>query len=325
MGRSPLIRCGMKSRPVRSDRHVTHSGRILAFVLAGGEGRRLRPLTADRAKPAVRFAGDYRIIDFALANLVNSLVAPIYVLAQYKPDSLIEHLRRAWCPHWPVRARLPATAEGYGGTADAVYRSLELIERHRPQAVAVFAADHVYRMDVRQMARFHAARNADVTVAAISVPVETASSFGVMAVRPDGIIDEFEEKPAAPRPVPGNARLAYVSMGNYLFKPASLKAVLEQVIGCGGADFGRHILPGLPGSGYRALAYDFARNKVPGVRDYEEPAYWRDVGTLEALDQARRDVAGRRPRLDLRNPAWPIGPERARGIDLPQRLARASA
>jgi glucose-1-phosphate adenylyltransferase len=292
--------------------------KILAFVLAGGEGRRLRPLTADRAKPAVRFAGDYRIIDFALANLVNSLAAPIYVLAQYKPDALIEHLRAAWCPHWPVRVRLPAMAKGYGGTADAVYRNLELIERHRPHAVAVFAADHVYRMDVRQMARFHAARDADVTVAAIVVPVETAGAFGIMAVNSDGVIEEFQEKPAAPRAVPGNPGLACASMGNYLFKPHSLTALLEQTIGRDGTDFGRHILPALPGSGYRALAYDFARNRVPGVRDYEEPAYWRDVGTLEALDEARRDVAGARPRLDLRNRAWPIRRDLGRRVlDLP--------
>ena len=297
--------------------------RILAFVLAGGEGRRLRPLTADRAKPAVRLVGDYRIIDFALASLVNSLVAPIYVLAQYKPDALLAHLSSAWCPHWPVRALLlPPAAGGYGGTADAVYRNLELLQRHRPEAVAVFAADHVYRMDVRQMARFHAARDADVTVAAIPVPVEKASSLGVMAVRADDAIDEFEEKPPAPRPLPGDSRLAYASMGNYLFKPRSLKALLEQAIGRGATDFGRHILPALPGSGYRAFAYDFVRNEVPGVREYEELAYWRDVGTPEALAEARRDVGGSRPRLDLRNPAWPIRrdlvrtPGRGTGLDL---------
>lgn len=299
--------------------HTHRPGRIVAFVLAGGEGQRLRPLTADRAKPAVRFAGDYRIIDFALANLVNSLVAPIYVLAQYKPDTLLAHLRCAWSSHWPVRARLPATARGYGGTADAVYRNLELVERHRPEAVAVFAADHVYRMDVRQMARFHAARDADVTVAAIPVAVEKASSFGVMAVRADGAIDEFQEKPPAPRPLPGDARLAYASMGNYLFKPRSLRALLEQANARGGTDFGRHILPALPGSGYRAFAYDFARNEVPGVRSYEEPAYWRDVGTPEALAEARRDVSGPRPRLNLRNPAWPIR------RDLLRTLGRGSA
>lgn len=294
--------------------HTGRPRRIVAFVLAGGEGRRLRPLTADRAKPAVRFAGDYRIIDFALANLVNSLVAPIYVLAQYKPDTLLAHLRRAWCPHWPVRARLPAMARGYRGTADAVYRNLELVERHRPDAIAVFAADHVYRMDVRQMARFHVARDADITVAGIALPVEKASSFGIMALDADGVIDEFQEKPALPRSLPGDPGLACASMGNYLFKPRSLKALLDQEIGHGGTDFGRHILPMLPGSRYRAFAYDFAGNEVPGVRDGEERAYWRDVGTLEALEEARRDVAGSRPRFNLRNPAWPMRPNAAGAV-----------
>ena len=289
----------------------THPVRILAFLLAGGEGTRLRPLTADRAKPAVRFAGDYRIIDFALSNLVNSRVAPIYVLAQYKPDTLLAHLRSEWCRHWPVRARLPATGQSYCGTADAVYRNLELVERHRPDAVAVFAADHVFRMDVRQMARFHVARDADITVAGIALPVEKASSFGVMAVGADGIIEEFQEKPAVPRALPGDPRLACASIGNYLFKPGSLMALLAEAIGRGGTDFGRHILPMLPGSAYRALAYDFAGNEVPGARDGEERAYWRDVGTLEALEEARRDVAGPRPRFNLHNPAWPMRPNAA--------------
>lgn len=280
--------------------------KILAFVLAGGEGRRLRPLTADQAKPAVRLAGEYRIIDFVLANLVNSAVAPVYVLAQYKPDSLLDHLRSAWCGHWPVHARLPRAAEPYLGTADAVYRNLELVERHRPDAVAVFAADHVYRMDVRQMLRFHVSRGADVTVAAVPVAIETAGAFGVMAARADGVIEAFQEKPARPRPMHGDPRRAFASMGNYLFRPECLEALLEKAVHTGGTDFGRHILTGLPGSGYRALAYDFTHNAVPGLRGYEERGYWRDVGTLEALAAVRRDVAGPCPRLDLRNRLWPV-------------------
>ena len=282
--------------------------KILAFVLAGGEGRRLRPLTEEEAKPAVRFCGDCRIIDFALANLVNSMVAPIYVLAQYKPDSLLEHVRRAWSQHWPVYPLLPDGQGPYRGTAEAVHRNLHLIACHRPDVVAVFAADHVYRMDVRQMARFHAAHGADATVAAIPVPVDKASAFGVMAVDPRGRIERFEEKPASPRPVPGNPEVAYASMGNYLFKPARLRPLLEQAMASGGMDFGRDVLPTLPGSAYRAVAYDFAQNEVPGVHEYEDRAYWRDVGTLDALEEARRDVAGPRPRLDLGNHAWPIRP-----------------
>lgn len=282
--------------------------RILAFVLAGGEGRRLRPLTAACAKPAVQFAGNCRIIDFVLANLVNSRIAPIYVLVQYKPDTLLEHLKSAWSPHWEVRARLPSTAEGYRGTADAVYRNLHLIERHRPDAVAVFAADQVYRMDIRQMAGFHAVRGADVTVAALPVPIARAGGFGVMAVNEEGVIEEFQEKPTAPRPIPGSPHLAYASMGNYIFKPQALSALLAQVIACGGTDFGPDVLPTLPGSRYMALAYDFSSNEVPGVRAYEARAYWRDVGTVDALDEARLDASGPRPRLALCNPAWPMRP-----------------
>jgi glucose-1-phosphate adenylyltransferase len=280
--------------------------KVLAYVLAGGEGRRLRPLTADEAKPAVRLVGEYRIIDFALANLINSAIAPIYVLAQYQPDSLLDHLRNAWSGHLRLHARLPRPAQRYLGTADAVYRNLDLVERHRPDAVAVFAADHVYRMDVRQMVRFHFSRDADVTVAAVPVAIETARAFGVMAVHVGAQIEEFMEKPARPRPMHGDPSRAYVSMGNYVFRPQTLKALLFRAARDRGTDFGQHILPALPGSGFRVLAYDFTRNAVPGLRGYEERAYWRDVGTLEALAAVRREIVGPYPRLDLRNPLWPV-------------------
>ena len=193
---------------------------------------------------------------------MNSVAAPVYVLAQYKPDSLLEHLRRAWCPHWPVYPLLPDAQGQYRGTADAVYRHVQLVERHRPDAVAVFAADHVYRMDVRQMARFNADRDADVTVAALAATIERASAFGVMSVSADAAIGEFHEKPAAPHPIPGKPQLAYASMGNYLFKPASITALLEKAMGTGGPDFGHDVLPRLAGSAYRVFAYDFARNEV---------------------------------------------------------------
>lgn len=287
---------------------MSSSSKILAFVLAGGEGRRLRPLTDHHAKPYVQFADGCRIIDFALANLVNSLVTPVYVLAQYKPHSLVEHVRHTWRPAWPVHTLVADAAAPYRGTAHAVSCHIELLERHKPEVVAVFAADHVYRMDVRQMVRFHAARDADVTVAAIPVPVEKASAFGVMAVDKRGTIEAFEEKPVRPRPIPGKPHLAYASMGNYLFRPERLRTLLEQAMEQGGTDFGRNILPALPGSPYRALAYNFAQNTVPGLRPHEERGYWRDVGTVDALDEARRDASGPRPRLDLRNAAWPLRP-----------------
>jgi glucose-1-phosphate adenylyltransferase len=281
------------------------SERILGFVLAGGEGSRLQPLTRERAKPALGFAGGYRLIDFVLSNLVNSGVDPIYVLAQYKPDSVIEHIAAAWGPR--VKVLLPHSGDGHGytGTATAVQQNLDVVERAKPDLVAVFAADHVYRMDVRQMAGFHRARRSQVSVAAVAVPIECAPAFGVIVARRDGMVSEFQEKPQRPRPLPGDPRHAYASMGNYLFEPGVLALALREMEQGGGTDFGHEVLPRLP-ERYRVFAYDLAENVLPGVRPYEEPAYWRDVGTLPALIAARKDVQGARPRFQLRNPSWPI-------------------
>ena len=284
--------------------------RILAFVLAGGEGRRLRPLTDERPKPAIHLGEGCRIVDFVLANLANSGVPWIYLLAQYKPAPLIEHVARAWRPRVAergclLRTALPAGLDGrFGGTADAVRRHLHLIARHQPDLVAVFAADHVYRMDVRQMARFHLERRADVTVAAVPVPVESASGFGVIEAGNDGRIERFLEKPTHPAPMPTDPRRAYASMGNYLFNPDALTSLLQS----GAMDFGHDVLPAAIASGRRVLAYDFSTNRIPGLRPYEEAGYWRDVGTLEALAEARRDIEGAMPRLVLRNARWPLCP-----------------
>jgi glucose-1-phosphate adenylyltransferase len=279
------------------------SDRILAFVLAGGEGTRLRPLTRERAKPALGFAGGYRLIDFVLSNLVNSGVRPIYVLAQYKPNTVVEHVATVWGSR--VSALLPVDPRGYSGTATAVQQNMNVIEREHPDLVAVFAADHVYRMDVRQMAAFHRARRAQVSVAAVSVPVETAQPFGVIVAGRDGRVREFQEKPRDPRPLPHDPSHAYASMGNYLFDPDALWRALGEMQQRGGADFGHDVLPYLPRR-YRVFAYDLAENVLPGVRPYEEPGYWRDVGTVRALIAARQDVQGARPRFKLRNPSWPI-------------------
>ena len=281
------------------------SERILGFVLAGGEGSRLRPLTRERAKPALGFAGGYRLIDFVLSNLVNSGVDPIYVLAQYKPDSVIEHIAAAWGPRVNVLLPRSGDGDGYTGTASAVLQNLDVVKHGRPDLVAVFAADHIYRMDVRQMAAFHRARRAQVSVAAVAVPIESAQSFGVIAAARDGRVREFQEKPLLPRPLPGDPSHAYASMGNYLIEPGVLAQALREMEQGGGSDFGRHVLPRLPGR-YGVFAYDLAENVLPGVRSYEEPAYWRDVGTLPALIAARKDVQGARPRFQLRNPSWPI-------------------
>jgi glucose-1-phosphate adenylyltransferase len=287
--------------------------KILALVLAGGKGTRLYPLTAEHAKPALPFVNGFRIIDFVVSNLVNSKISTIYVLAQYKPHSLVKHIEEVWAPRLAgpssrIQLLLPRSAnpaKQYRGTADAVYQNLRLIERHRPELVAVFAADHIYRMDVRQMADFHQERSADVTVAAVPVPIERAPSFGVIAADTDGRIREFQEKPERPTPMSADPTLAYASMGNYLFDPDVLAGLLGGVRKNGGTDFGRDVMPRLPRCS-RTFAYDFARNEVPGVQPYEETGYWRDVGTIEALKDARNDASGFQPRFNLSNPRWPI-------------------
>jgi glucose-1-phosphate adenylyltransferase len=287
--------------------------KTVALVLAGGEGTRLYPLTAEHAKPALAFASGYRIIDFVLSNLVNSKVNTIYVLAQYKPASLIAHIENAWAPWFAgsqglVKVLLPRsnTLGGrFKGTADAVFQYLDVLQAHQPDLVAVFAADHVYRMDVRQMAAFHAERGAEVTVAAVPVPLEAASSFGVMSVDDQGRIAEFREKPRDAAAIPGRPGHAYASMGNYLFEPRALERVLHEARQRGDTDFGRDVLPRLAGR-ERVYAYDFAANQVPGVQEFEERAYWRDVGSLSALAAAQQDALGTRPRFNLWNRRWPI-------------------
>jgi glucose-1-phosphate adenylyltransferase len=287
--------------------------KTVALVLAGGEGSRLYPLTAEHAKPALPFANGFRIVDFVLSNLVNSGISTIYVMAQYKPESLIRHIERAWAPSFAdsdgvIKVLLPRsnTLGGqFKGTADAVYQYLDLVQAHDPDVVAVFAADHVYRMDVRQMIGFHVEREAGITVAAVPVPVTRASSFGVIVAGSDGRVREFCEKPRQPPAMPGNPGCAYASMGNYLFEPRVLEALMLEARARGATDFGRDVLPKVCDS-TRMYAYDFSTNDVPGVQDHEERAYWRDVGTLSALAAAQQDAMGHRPRFNLWNRRWPI-------------------
>ncbi len=287
--------------------------KIVAMVLAGGEGTRLYPLTAEHAKPALPFASGYRIIDFVLSNLLNSEISSIYVLAQYKPESLIRHVAQAWQPAiddcgGSIKVLLPrrnTLAGQFKGTADAVYQHLDLLAAHAPDLVAVFAADHIYRMDVRQMVASHVEREAELTVAAVGVPLEHAPSFGVLSAAADGRVRDFREKPRHPAPVADDPSRAYASMGNYLFEPEVLEGVLEDARRRGDTDFGRDILPRLCAS-RRVFAYDFGQNRVPGVQDFEERAYWRDVGTLTALAAAQQDAMGQRPRFNLWNSRWPV-------------------
>ena len=275
------------------------------MVLAGGEGTRIAPLTAERSKPAVPFGGRYRIVDFVLSNLVNSEIYSLYILVQYRSQSLIEHIRNAWVlapiisDHF-VTVVPPQMREGpewFAGTADAVYQNLNLIRQEDPTLVVVFGADHVYRMDVRQMVAFHRERNADVTVAALPVPRHEARAFGVIGVDREGRVREFQEKPAEPKSLPNDPERAYASMGNYVFNADVLVTSVQEARERGEQDFGRHVLPRIVDT-HRLYAYDFATNRVPGLRPYEERGYWRDVGTLDAYYAASMDTLGLKPRFD---------------------------
>lgn len=287
--------------------------KVLAFVLAGGKGERLFPLTAMRSKPSVPFGGRYRIIDFVLSNLVNSHIYSIYLLVQYKSQSLIEHVRQNWVfsplikEHFitVVPPQMRMGTEWFQGTADAVFQNINLIQQHNPELVIIFGADHIYRMDIRQMIDFHIKKDALVTVAARPVPIKEASSFGVIATDGERRIVEFQEKPKHPTPMPNDPERAYVSMGNYIFNKDALLTALATAQRKKQHDFGAHVLPDLVET-KKLFAYDFAENKVPGIKPYEEVGYWRDAGTIEAFYKAHMDMLGRKPLFELNNPHWPI-------------------
>jgi glucose-1-phosphate adenylyltransferase len=288
--------------------------RILGIVLAGGAGKRLAPLTADRAKPAVPFGGLYRLIDFALSNLVNSGLRRICVLTQYKSHSLDRHITTTWRLSsllgnyvTPVPAQQRRGPHWYTGSADAIYQSLNLIYDDQPDIVAVFGADHVFRMDAMQMIEQHQAAGAGVTVAAIPVPRPEAAEFGVIKTAADGCaIEAFLEKPADPPPMPGHPDLAFASMGIYVFTASVLVDALRQDAAQAGSrhDMGGDIVPMLVKEG-TAQVYDFLQNKVPGS-DPRDAGYWRDVGTLDSYFEASLDLCAVHPVFNLYNDRWPI-------------------
>jgi glucose-1-phosphate adenylyltransferase len=287
---------------------------VLAIVLAGGAGKRLAPLTADRAKPAVPFGGLYRLIDFALSNLVNAGCRRICVLTQYKSHSLDRHITTTWRLSallgnyvTPVPAQQRLGPHWYTGSADAIFQSLNLIYDDKPDLVAVFGADHVYRMDMTQMVDQHMASGAGVTVAAIPVPRLEATGFGVIQTGRDGrTVEAFLEKPADPPPLPGDPESSYASMGNYVFTTKVLVDALHRDAAQDASrhDMGGDILPMLVAEGC-AQAYNFLENQVPGAEE-REAGYWRDVGTLDSYYEAHMDLCAVHPIFNLYNDRWPI-------------------
>jgi glucose-1-phosphate adenylyltransferase len=288
--------------------------KVLAIVLAGGEGKRLMPLTHDRAKPAVPFGGSYRLIDFALSNLVNAGYLQCAVLTQYKSHSLDRHISVTWRMSTllgnyvtPVPAQQRRGPQWYAGSADAIYQSMNLINDARPDIIVVFGADHVYRMDASQMVQAHIDTGAGVTVAGIRVPRKEAWQFGVIKAADDGVtIEEWLEKPADPPGLADSPEESFASMGNYVFTTDALVDALEKDAANAESrhDMGGDIIPMLV-ERKQAAVYDFKRNVVPGatVRDRD---YWRDVGTLDSYHDAHLDLVAVEPVFNLYNTDWPI-------------------
>ena len=293
-----------------SQRYVSRLTRdTLALVLAGGRGSRLKQLTMWRAKPAVPFGGKFRIIDFPLSNCVNSGIRKVGILTQYKAHSLIRHVQRGWgfmrgelgefVELLPAQQRLETS--WYEGTADAIYQNIDIIRTHNPEFVLILAGDHVYKMDYGTMLAAHADADADVTVGCMEVPIEEASAFGVMAVDGDDRVTEFAEKPEHPTPMPGNDKLALASMGIYIFRT---EVLIEELLRDAESseskhDFGGDIIPDLI-QRLKVIAFPFR------LAPNGEPAYWRDVGTVDAFWRANLELAQISPELNLYDHTWPI-------------------
>jgi glucose-1-phosphate adenylyltransferase len=304
-----------KFHPQESAPQTSSHLKVLGIVLAGGKGTRLYPLTRERAKPAVPFGGKYRIIDFVLSNFVNSGIHSIYVLTQFLSQSLLQHLSEGWQvggllkSHFIINVPAQMRSENeswYRGTADAIYQNMNLIEQSDPHLVAIFGADHIYRMNVAAMIDFHRAKRADVTVAAIPVARSHAHEFGVIEVNEEGRIVAFHEKnPNAPT-MPGDPHRVYASMGNYIFSTPTLLELLTADAKTPGShhDFGKDILPRLAGKA-PMYAYNFESNRIPGEVEDSVP-YWRDVGTIEAYYEANMDLNNVKPDLNLYNREWPV-------------------
>jgi glucose-1-phosphate adenylyltransferase len=286
---------------------------VFALILAGGEGKRLYPLTLDRVKSAVPFGGAYRIIDFVLSNFVNSGFFKIKVLTQYKSHSLNNHLSRGWrlSPLLnqyvdPVPAQMRRGPHWFQGTGDAVYQNLNLILDENPDLVCVFSGDHIFKMNILQMVEHHLETGSPASVAAIPVPKEEAGSFGVIGVNADWKATSFVEKPENPDVLPDSPEFSLVSMGNYIFESRFLVDALTKDAEDTNSshDFGKDILPRLSREGLVSV-YDFSRNTIPGMTEMEK-GYWRDIGQIDAYWQANMDLVEVSPSFNLYNPQWTI-------------------
>ncbi len=287
----------------------------LVMILAGGEGKRLYPLTKDRAKPAVPFGGRYRIIDFVLNNFINSGFFKIKVLTQYKSDSLNKHITRGWALSPFLNqyvdlapAQMRTGSDWYRGTADAIYQNVFHITDESPDYVCIFGGDHIYKMDVSQMLDFHKERGADLSISAIPIPVEEASEFGIIEVDENWRLVNFVEKPATrPKTIPGNDKMCLASMGNYIFNREVLLEALnkDEKIESSSHDFGKNVIPMLLQEGKNIFVYNFNDNNFSGMTDAER-GYWMDVGSIDAYWQANMDLLDYNPELNLYSKEWPI-------------------
>ncbi len=288
----------------------------LVMILAGGEGKRLYPLTRDRAKPAVPFGGRYRIIDFVINNFINSGFYKLKILTQYKSDSLNKHILKTW-PLSPiinqyvdlVPAQMRIDSHWYKGTADAVFQNIHhILAEEDSRFVAVFGGDHIYKMNVAQMLDFHKKNNADLTISAIPIPIEQAGEYGVMEVDENWRLTNFIEKPkTTPKHIPGDETKCLASMGNYFFNREKLIDELQAdaLIENSNHDFGKDVIPKMLGQGDRIFVYDFAQNTFPGMEESER-GYWRDVGTMDAYWQANMDLLAYDPEFNLYTKEWPV-------------------
>lgn len=287
----------------------------LVMILAGGEGKRLYPLTKDRAKPAVPFGGRYRSIDFVLNNFINSGFFKIKVLTQYKSDSLNKHITRGWalspflnqyvdlCP-----AQMRTGSDWYRGTADAIYQNVFHITDEDPDYVCIFGGDHIYKMDVSQMLDYHKAKGADLSISAIPIPIEDAHEFGIIEVDDDWKLTAFVEKPQfKPKSIPGNPNMCLASMGNYIFNKGILLDALtrDEAIEKSSHDFGKNVIPMLLNEGKKIYIYNFNENSFPGMSP-QERGYWMDVGSIDAYWQANMDLLDYDPELNLYSQEWPL-------------------